>query len=56
MRDNEQASPEKHAAGGQMDGQRILAHIHSSCTAYRIKVKDTLGKLKAQEYACAKVT
>ena len=38
-----------------MDGQRILAQMHAHCTQYRLQVKDTLHKLKEQEYAAAKV-
>jgi hypothetical protein len=41
--------------GGEMDGQRILAQMHAHCTQYRLLVKDTLHKLKEQEYAAAKV-
>jgi len=44
------------AKGGPgAEGPRILAQIHSTCTSFRIKVKDTLVKLKAQEFAEAKV-
>lgn len=47
--------PTEKSAGGEMDGQRIMAQMHTYCTQYRLKVRDALHKLKEQEYAAAKV-